>query len=160
MIARSVLATVLVVSAFAGQMAFAAELYVYPGEGQTAEQQKQDEFECYDYGKTQTGFDPMQIPTATAPKPQNQGPSTGQRALRGAAVGGAVGAITGNSSRAKKYAGAGAATGALMGGAKKRDTQRQQQQWEQQQQQQYMQRCNEYNRAYAACLEGRGYTVR
>ncbi len=160
MIARTVTAAVLVLSACAGQTAFAAELYIYPSEGQTAEQQKQDEFECYNFGKDQTGFDPMEIPTATEPKPQNEGPSTGRRVLRGAALGGAVGAITGDSSDAKKYAGAGAAAGALFGGAKKRDTQRQQQEWEQQQQQQYMQRRNEYNRAYAACLEGRGYTVR
>ena len=48
-----------------------------------------------------------------------------------------IGAITGNSSRAKKYAGAGAATGALVGGSRKRDTQRRQREWEQQQQQQY-----------------------
>ena len=72
----------------------------------------------------------------------------------------AVGAITGNSSRAKKYAGAGAATGALVGGSRKRDTQRRQREWEQQQQQQYAQRRNNYNRAYAACMEGRDYTVR
>jgi hypothetical protein len=34
------------------------------------------------------------------------------------------------------------------------------QQWAQQQVSQYEQRRNGYNRAYSACLEGRGYTVR
>ena len=160
MIPRSALAAVLVVGTLAGQMSFASELYIYPNDGQSADQQKQDEFECYNFGKSQTGFDPMEIPTATSAKPRDDGPSRGQRVMRGAAAGAAIGAITGDSSKAKKYAGAGAATGALMGGAKKRDTQRKQDDWERQQQQQYMQRRNEYNRAYAACLEGRGYTVR
>ena len=35
-----------------------------------------------------------------------------------------------------------------------------QQQWEQEQIQNYEQGRNSYNRAYAACLESRGYTVR
>ncbi len=158
MLVRSTL--VLVLGAFIASTSNAAELYIYPNEGQSADQQKQDEFDCYHFGRDRTGFDPMVIPTATSAKPQNTGPSTGQRLLRGAALGGAIGAITGNSSDAKKYAGAGAATGALMGGAKKRDTQKQQKQWEQEQQQIYAQSRNEYNRAYAACMEGRNYTVR
>jgi hypothetical protein len=34
------------------------------------------------------------------------------------------------------------------------------QQWAQDQAAQYTHRRNEYNRAYAACLEGKGYTVK
>ena len=158
MIVRSVLT--LVLSAIVVQWSFASELYIYPASGQSSDEQKQDEFECYHFGKDQTGFDPMEIPTATSAPPQDTGPSTGQRVVRGAVVGGTVGAITGNSSRAKKGVKAGAATGVLVGSAKKRDSQKKQKEWEQQQQQQYAQRRNEYNRAYAACLEGRGYTVR
>jgi len=142
------------------QLALAQELFIYPNEGQSSDQQGKDEYECYQFGRDSTGFDPMSLPTADAPKPQQQGPSTGQRVVRGAVVGGTVGAITGNSSRAKKYAGAGAATGALVGGMQTADTRQAQAQWEQQQQQQYAQRRNQYNRAFSACMEGRGYTVR
>jgi hypothetical protein len=149
------LAAVLLSSAAAAQ-----ELVIYPKEGQSPEQQEKDRFECYQFGRDTTGFDPMAPPTATAPRPEQQGPSAGQRAVRGAVVGGTVGAITGNSSRAKKYAGAGAATGALVGGMSSADTRRAQEQWEREQQAQYAQRRNQYNRAFAACMEGRDYTVR
>ena len=54
--------------------------------------------------------------------------------------------------------------GAVMGGMRRADQNRkqaqQQQQWEQEQAAQYQQGRNNYNRAYAACMEGRGYTVR
>jgi hypothetical protein len=47
---------------------------------------------------------------------------------------------------------------------RRRDQQRRQQQeqeqWAQQQAAQYSQARNNYNRALAACLEGRGYTVK
>ncbi|MEZ5559770.1 MAG: glycine zipper domain-containing protein [Pseudomonadales bacterium] len=138
----------------------AQEMVIYPKQGQSPEQQEKDRFECYRFGRDTTGFDPMALPTATAPRPEQTGPSAGQRAVRGAVVGGAVGAITGNSSKAKKYAGAGAATGALVGGMKSADTKRAQEQWEREQQAQYAQRRNHYNRAFAACMEGREYTVR
>ena len=35
-----------------------AELFVFPKNGQTKEQQEQDEFSCYKWAKDQTGFDP------------------------------------------------------------------------------------------------------
>lgn len=140
--------------------AWAQEMIIYPRAGQTPDQQEQDRFACYQFARDTTGFDPMAVPTATAPKPEQQGPSTGQRAVRGAVVGGTIGAITGNSSRAKKYAGAGAATGALVGGMQSSDTRRAQEQWDREQQAQYAQRRGQYNRAFAACMEGRDYTVR
>ena len=58
----------------------------------------------------------------------------------------------------------GAAAGAVVGGARRADQNRQQAQaqaqWEQQQVSQYEAARNSYNRAFAACMEGRGYTVR
>jgi hypothetical protein len=41
-----------------------------------------------------------------------------------------------------------------------RQAEQQRKQWEQQQANQYMQQRNDYYRAHAACLEGRGYTVK
>jgi hypothetical protein len=134
------------------------ELVVYPKEGQSKEQQDKDNFECYGWAKGESGFDPMAPPTATAPPPQQQAPKggVGRGALRGAAVGGIVDGSDG--------AKTGAAAGAVIGGARRSDQRRQQaaqqQQWEQQQAQQYQAGRSSYNRAYAACMEGRGYSVR
>ena len=36
------------------------DFYVYPRNGQTAEQQAADRYECHSWSKTQTGFDPTQ----------------------------------------------------------------------------------------------------
>ncbi|MEJ2131189.1 MAG: YMGG-like glycine zipper-containing protein [Gammaproteobacteria bacterium] len=136
-------------------VAFAQDVYVYPAQGQSPDQQQLDEAQCYAYAKNQTGFDPMTRPTASQPAPQQEGSVVGG-AARGAALGAAVGAIAGD---AKKGASIGAASGGMMGGMRKRDSQRKQQQWEQQQVAQYEQNRHNYNRAYSACLQGRGYTV-
>ncbi len=147
---------------FAG-MALAADVYIYPQKGQSQEQQEKDKFECYSWAKQQTGFDPMAPPQATSPPPQYEAPRGGvvRGGARGAAVGAVGGAIAGD---AGKGAAIGAASGALIGGMRRRDQQRQQAQaqanWENQQAAAYQQRRSEYNRAFGACLEGRGYTVR
>jgi len=140
----------------------AQEPFVYPQKGQSQEQMEKDKFECYNWAKGQTGFDPMAVPTATAPPPQAGAPEGGvvKGAARGALVGVAVGAIAGD---AGKGAAIGAASGGLFGGMRRQDQKRQQeqaeQQWAQEQAAQYNQKRNAYDRAYGACLEGRGYTV-
>jgi hypothetical protein len=52
----------------------------------------------------------------------------------------------------------------MIGGMRRRDQRKRQeyrqQQYAEQQAAQYNQRRGEYNRAYSACLEGKGYTVR
>jgi hypothetical protein len=68
----------------------------------------------------------------------------------------------------KKGAKNGAAIGALSDGAiggmrshsQKTKDEQAKKQWEQQQVNAYSQKRNSYNRAYGACLEGRGYTVK
>lgn len=136
----------------------ASDLYVYPAKGQSADQQNKDEYECYQWAKRDTGFDPMAAPTTSTPAP-----STEQRrggVVRGGLGGAAIGAIVGNSDDAAK----GAAIGGLLGGMRQRSqnvsAQQEREQWEQQQANQYAGNRNNYNRAYAACLEGRGYTVK
>ncbi len=136
----------------------AQDLYIYPAKGQSAEQQNKDEYECYQWAKRDTGFDPMAVPRASSPAP-----STGQRrggVARGALGGAAIGAIAGDSDDAAK----GAAIGGLLGGMRQRrqnvSAEQERAQWEQQQASEYASQRNNYNRAYAACLEGRGYTVK
>jgi hypothetical protein len=141
----------------------AQEPFIYPDKGQSKEQQEKDKFECYSWAKGQTGFDPMQVPTATTAPPPQEAQQGGvvRGAGRGAVGGLAVGAIAGD---AGKGAAIGAASGALIGGMRRNDQQRQQQQAEQQwaneQTANYANQRNNYNRAYSACLEGRGYTVK
>jgi hypothetical protein len=148
---------------FAVGPAVAQELMIYPAKGQSAEQQEKDKFECYGFAKGQSGFDPMAPPTATAPPPAKEAAQggAGRGALRGALGGAAVGYIAGDTKKGAKIGGVG---GGLVGGMRRQDQKAREkhnrEQWEQQQVQQYTANRNNYNRAYAACLEGRGYTVR
>ena len=63
--------------------ALAADLIVYPANGQSQEQMDKDKYECYSWAKKQTGFDPMAQPTATAPPPQQQPKKGGMGSLEG-----------------------------------------------------------------------------
>jgi hypothetical protein len=159
------LVTSVVAAAVFAALANAQEVIVYPAQGQNAEQQGKDNFECYNWSKQNSGFDPMAPPTTSTAPPQSQAQQGGvaRGATRGALVGVGVGAIAGGSSGAKKGLAAGALGGGLMGGMRRNDQKRQQaqaqQQWEQQEAARYQQARSTYNRAYGACMQGRGYTV-
>ena len=153
----------------AGLLAFfpgvlsAQELMIYPSKGQSEQQQEKDKFECYSFAKNQSGFDPMAPPvTNTAPpaKEAKQG-GVGRGALGGGLGGALVGAIAGDT---KKGAAIGAVGGGLVGGMRSNEQKQREahnrQQWEQKESSQYANNRNNYNRANAACLEGRGYSVR
>jgi predicted lipid-binding transport protein (Tim44 family) len=158
-----------VMMVFVAGNALAQDFIIYPAKGQSQEQTDRDKYECYSWAKQQTGFDPMQMPTATeAPPSQKAGGSVAggvvKGGLVGAGVGAGVGAIAGGGKGALTGAAIGGVAGGLLGGAvrgsqKKQDEQAQQQ-WADQQGAQYMEKRNTYNRAYCACLEGRGYSVK
>lgn len=111
---------------------------IYPAKGQTVEQQTRDTNECQTWAKQQSGYDPA-MDTA-----KGAGIGLAVGAVVGAATGAAVGAATGAG------AGTGAAAGAVIGGvgggvgggaysySKSKDG---------------------YDRAFAACMQGRGYSV-
>ena len=131
----------------------AQNLIIYPAKGQSQEQMEKDKFDCYSWAKQQTGVDPMVA--STAPQQPSAGKdSTLRGAARGAAVGAGIGAIAGGD------AGKGAAVGAAFGGLRGHRQKREAEQVQQQQTAQTNQRINEYNRAYSACLEAKGYTVK
>jgi len=140
---------------FAGSASVQAEPYVYPAKGQSAEQMEKDKYQCYGWGKQQSGFDPMNPPVASAGQ-ANTAPVVGG-AARGAAGGAIIGAIAGD---AGKGAAIGAVTGTVARGARNRGAMNQQQQQTQQQSAAIAQMQSEYDRAYAVCLEGRGYSVK
>ena len=142
----------------AGQ-AMAQELYIYPANGQSAEQQDKDKFECYNWAKNDTGFDPMAVPTTSSAPPSGQKKSGG--AVRGALGGAVLGGVLGDSGKSAKR---GAVAGGLIGGvrqsSKNTRTEQKRSDWERQESANYANNRNNYNRAYSACLEGRGYTVK
>ena len=111
--------------------------FVYPQKGQTADQQNKDSQDWYGWAKAQSSVDPGAPPPPARP---------GQHA-RGAGVGAAAGAIAGD-------AGKGAGVGAVLGGVRGRRQSTAAQQAQQQGTR------SAYDRAFAACLEGRGHTVR
>jgi len=159
------LMTIMTLPALLADFSFGQDLIVFPAKGQTQEQMEKDKFDCYQWAKQQTGFDPMQSqPQAQAAPPQSQGPS-GAR-IRGAARGAAVGAVVGEIANddAGKGALAGAAGGAMIGGMRSRGQRGQQAQAQQQQAQEqaasYDQKRGTYNRAYSACMEAKAYTVK
>ena len=154
-------AKLLIILAGTGFVATASadDLIVFPNAGQDKEQQQQDEYTCYNWAKDETGFDPMAVPTATEPPPQQSSHRRGG-VMRGAVRGAAVGGIVGDSDDAKKGAAAGAAIGGMRRADQRRKEEAERQRWEQEQQQIYAENRNRYNRAYAACMEGKDYTVR
>ena len=143
--------------------AWAAEPFVYPTKGQSPEQTEKDKFECYTWAKQQTGFDPMQVPQAAPPPPPSSPQHEGQ-VVGGAARGAAPGAIGGRSREMRARALRSGPRPGGLGAMRKRSDYRQQQaqyqQQVQQQQAQYQQRRSEYDRAYSACMEGRGYVLK
>ncbi len=140
----------------------AQQVYVYPSQGQSQAQQNADQGQCHAWAVQQSGYDPANPQVAGAPPPSYAAPQGG--VLRGAARGAAGGAIGGAiAGDAGKGAAIGAAVGGFAGGMRRRDRRRQQQQQQQQyyQQQQAAQQygLSAYNRAFGACMQGRGYTI-
>jgi hypothetical protein len=129
---------------------------VYPGQGQTLDQQAADENACRSWAQQQSGMYPNQAPPGYYGNPNAGAPVLGG-AARGAALGAIGGAIGGD-------AGKGAAIGAAVGGTAglmRRNQQRRQEAYANEQAMaQYNASMNQYNQAFAACMQGRGYTVR
>ncbi|HKC52161.1 MAG TPA: glycine zipper family protein [Myxococcota bacterium] len=169
--------TALVLALFAlASSSVAQNLIVYPAKKQTPAQQNKDQAECQIWAKNNTGIDPLALANAASqPAPvaaqAAPPPPSGQRvrgAARGAAGGAAVGAIAGD---AGKGAAIGAVAGTMVGGARHRAAAEQTAAANQQAQAQASQQAQAnqagvqsqlatFNKAYAACLEGRGYTVK
>src|SRR5512139_214483 len=134
-----------------------AQQYVYPAKGQSPQQQKNDEAACYQWAVQQTGFDPAKPPPqqAAAKPPTTATGTTPGAGVRGAARGAVVGEIISDD------AGTGAAVGAVAArGQSRRQNAAAAGQAQQQQQAGTQQQQAGFAKARAACLEGRGYTVK
>ena len=134
-----------------------AQQYVYPAKGQKPEQQKADEASCHGWAVQQSGFDPAKPPPppAAPAQPTTATGTTPGAGLRGAAVGGVIGGV------ADGDAGKAAAVGAVAARHQSRRQNSQQAAAQQQQQQAATgQGQASFLKARAACLEGKGYTVK
>lgn len=134
-----------------------AQQYVYPAKGQSTQQQKADESACYSWAVQQSGFDPAKPPPAqAAAKPPTTATGTTPGAgVRGAARGAVVGELVGGN------ASSGAAAGAVVArGQSRRQNAAAAQQGQQQASAQQQQQQASFGKARAACLEGRGYSVK
>jgi hypothetical protein len=134
-----------------------ADMIVYPSKGQTPGQQQKDDAECRQWATQNTGVDPAQLaqqPVGTAP-PQQGGAVKG--AAKGALLGVVGGAIAGD---AGKGAAIGAGVGATAGAMRQRGANQSQQQANEQAQQERNAQMDKYNRAFQACMEGKGYIIK
>ncbi len=136
----------------------------YPARNQSPQQQEKDRFECYEWARAQSGFDPTQLATAApASAPAAGGGSSNGSGMAGHMVGGAVGGAA-IGELTKGDAGRSAAMGALGGAALQRLKEQQAQQQRQAQaaqgQAQQGQQRALYQRAMAACMEARGYVLK
>jgi hypothetical protein len=134
-----------------------AQPIIYPAKGQSPEQQQRDQGECQVWSKNQTGVDPAALASQPPPPPAAPEGERVRGAARGAAAGAVGGAIAGD---AGKGAAVGAAVGTVAGGSRQRQKRRAQAEQTQQTTQQQQAQMAQFNKAYAACLEGRGYTVK
>ena len=131
---------------------------MYPAKGQSPQQQKSDEAACYSWAVQQSGFDPAK------PQPQQQSDSTtddcdGHDAWCRRSWGGARRELWARSLAVTRVTGA--AVGAMAArGQSRRQNAAAAQQGQQQQQAANQQQQAAFGKARAACLEGRGYTVK
>ena len=147
-------------------------VYVFPAKGQSTEQQQKDESDCYTWAVQQSGYDPINPTKVQAQQVQgNAAASTVGGSAGGAAVGAAIGAVCGDAGKGAAIgaicgdAGKGAAVGAVAGALRGRRARVVGQHMEQgaaneeaAQQNQGME--NNFKKAFSACLEGKGYTVK
>jgi hypothetical protein len=141
-------------------------VFVYPLQGQSAELQGRDRYECHNWAVQQTSFDP----SAPAVPPHlrvvvSSGPPPGS----GIAVGAIAGAVIGSALSSPWQAGRGAFLGAIAGAAAggiAESAAAQQGREEAVTEAEYAraaaleEQARNYVRALSACLSGRGYEVR
>jgi len=154
---------VILVAVVVSLPAYAQQPIIYPSRNQSVEQQQRDQGECMGWAQQTTGVNPTVVAQGLANQPSSaqRGPLEDERvqgALVGALGGAAIGAIAGH--KAGKGAAVGAVVGTVAGGVHQQQRDDAAQAQTHANQQQAQQALATYNRAYCACLEGRGYTIR
>lgn len=144
------------------------QIYFYPKEGQTAEQQSRDHYECYNWAVQQTGFDPSQssIPperrVKVVPMPP-PGHDTTVLAITGAVLGALIAGPRHAGAGALIGAGSGAIAGAVSDAARLQQAQHLEEAYVNRDEAldaRYEGKARDFRQAMSACLEGRGYSVK
>jgi uncharacterized protein YcfJ len=138
-------------------------VFVYPAQGQSADQTDRDRYECHVWAVQQTGVDPSRADASAYERVLVQPANPpGSGAVGGAIAGAIIGSIIGGPRNAGAGLILGGATGAVVGSAADANAQAQAQQTQAQINETAAQgraRADAYRRAIGACLQGRGYTV-
>jgi len=139
------------------------KIFVYPTNGQSADQTDRDRYECHLWAVQQTGVDPSRADASPYERVVVQPANPPGSGTAVGAIGGAIlGAIIGGPRNAGAGLWIGGATGAIVGTAADANAQ-QQANLTQAQINQSMAtgraRADSYRRALGACLQGRGYTI-
>jgi outer membrane lipoprotein SlyB len=144
------------------------QIYFYPNQGQSTEQQSRDHYKCYNWAVDQTGFDPsvssivpdQRVRVVPMPPP-------GQDTIAMSIAGAVLGALIGGHHHAGQGALIGAASGAMVGAisdVSRAESARQMEEaynnHDQARDVHREKKALEFRRAMSACLEGRGYTVK
>ncbi len=150
-------------TATASSPAASVGLFVYPAKSQDSAQQAKDETECSDWSKTQAASTPAPAPTSAEPEEKGAGGERIKGAARGAAAGAVIGEVANDD--ASEGAKVGAAAGVVAGGHRTRKARRDQKDEAEAQEKADAQAAEQaktdaVKRGMAACLEGRGYTVK
>ena len=138
-------------------------IFVYPKNGQSAEQTDRDRYECHLWAVQQTGVDPSRADAnpyerviVQPANPPGSGTAVG-------AIGGALlGALIGGPRNAGAGMVLGGVTGAIVGSSADASAEQQARMTQQQLNQSAAAgraRANTYTRALGACLQGRGYSI-
>lgn len=152
----------------AKSLAATLEVYAFPKEGQTTEQQSKDEAACYDWAVSNTGNDPFELEKESeqeqahaAEQTEAVKQSTQGAGARGAVRGAAAGAIIDDSSEG---AAVGAAVGVIASRRRARHhSEEAQEQIEQQsatQESATAEEIGNFKKAFSACLEAKDYLVK
>ena len=154
-------------------LAATIEVFVFPTEGQAADQQSKDEVACYTFAETNTGTDPFQLQKnndATQNQAEQQVAQTeaatqgaGARgALRGAAAGALIGEVTGGDAGDSAVMGAAAVGIASRRRARSANHQAEEQaaQTSQASEQATDEQIENFKKAFSVCLEAKDYMVK
>ena len=149
------------------------DVYVFPKEGQQADQQSKDEASCYEWAVTNSDSDPFDLRKQQVREAEQTeeakaaaektGQGAGVRgALRGAAAGAVIGEIADDD--ASEGAAIGAAAGAIRSRRKGREARVQAtataEKSSQQKQQATAEQLENFKKAFSVCLEAKDYMVK
>ncbi len=154
-------------------LASTLEIYVFPADGQAAEQQSKDEVECYNWAVSNTGSDPFDLQKENEQVAaeieqqvaQTQAATQGagaRGAVRGAAAGAIIGEVSGGD--AGDSAAIGAAVGAVSARRRSRAAKANAEQQAQAQQAAQAEKAKvdsgNFKKAFGVCLEAKDYMVK